>query len=824
MQDNDKVDADQKKEKKTKEKLPDIPNELKEQDNWVVWKKINKPDTDKITKIPKTLMKGSIKNSDSTDSSTWLNYSKAKKVKNKCNDLDGLGFVFTASKYAGIDLDDCRDPETGELSDKAEEIVERMNSYTEVSPSGKGLHIIIKGGLPSSGGRRTDDIGGMKQIEMYDSGRYFTMTGNKLDETPGYINDNQSEFSNLFKEVFENPREDNYSTTFENSSDNNLSDKDIIEIARNAENGEEFKRLYQKGDTSSYPSPSEADEALCFHLAFYTKDYNQIERLFNRSELTREKWLKREDYRKRTIKKAIENVQAGYDPNYYERKDNNKTEDVDNESGLNSMHKKLQAIAEEAELYKMPDNRNFAKVEDIDGENKILMISGGKNCQFTSWLKRKYFDEYEEYPSSTPLSRVVDGIKSRAEIADMKELHMRATKNNNSIYVDLAQNNLKKIKISPDGYKIVENEKVEFLQNDEISKLPEPSQEAGIESLKKLNELTMLEGRKLVLIISWLTSVYYTPGSYPILIITGEAGSGKSVLSKMLRFLVDPAGIDGKEVIESINDNRGINGIALNRHVVARENISRISQTENDTLSAISTGTSQGARSMYTNFGVDTIRVKNPIILNGINITGIKSDLLDRSIMIRKEKIKSNKNESQIWRRVNEYHPEILGGLCKLISQGVSRLKKIDLSDKEKTRMANYSEWLEAISGPMQKIPGLENIHPLDAYKRNRRNAGEIAMDSGAFTKAIKECLKSKARTEDKSEGEVVFKGSATEVLREMEDFSTPEQRESKQWPSSPVSAGRRLERIKTTLRKIGFKHKKNDNGDERQHIFIKND
>ncbi|MFB6182026.1 MAG: hypothetical protein ABEJ24_03970 [Candidatus Magasanikbacteria bacterium] len=797
-----------------------IPDTLKSS-NWVVWKAKKKDD--RVTKIPYD--PSNTDNYAKTDSPhTWSDFKTALEAY-KSDNFDGFGFVFTDTDYAGIDLDDCRNPENGNLSSKAEEIVERMDSYTEISPSGKGLHIIIKAELPSDKGRKTGNIEGMKEIEMYDNVRFFTMTGNTLDEAPGYIKDNQEELNNLFREVFENSKENGYSESVSAvNSDSNLSDKEIIEAARNAKNGEKFEKLFFQGDLSDYKSESEADEALCFLLAFYTKEYEQIKRLLKRSALTRSKWFEREEssYIGPTINKAIEKVKEGYDPDYYEKKDGNKTEDVDNESESNSMHEKLQVIAEEAELYKMPDNRNFAKVKDIDGDNKILMITGGKNCQFTSWLKRKYFDGYEEYPSSTPLSRVVDGIKARAEIADMKELYMRATKKNNSIYVDLAQNNLKKIKISPDGYEVVENEKVEFLQNDEISKLPEPSQEAGIESLKKLSKLTMLEGRKLALIISWLTSVYYTPGSYPILIITGEAGSGKSVLSKMLRFLVDPAGINGREVIESINDNRGISGFALNRHVVARENISRISQTENDTLSAISTGTSQGARSMYTNFGVDTIRVKNPIILNGIDITGIKSDLLDRSIMVQKKKIESNKNESEIWKKLDEHHSEILGGLCELISQGLDRLENIDLADEKKTRMANFSEWLEAISEPMQKIPGIKNIHPLEAYKTNRKNAGEIAMNSRYFTTVFKDWLEIEA--EGYEEGEVVFKGAATEILRELEMMADPEQVESQHWPSSPSIVGRKIGRIKTTLRQIGYEHEKDDSGNKREHVFIKTD
>jgi len=95
----------------------------------------------------------------------------------------------------GIDLDHCRDPQTGEITPRALEIVQRLDSYTEISPSGDGLHILVIGQLPRQGNK----CGG---IEMYSSGRYFTVTGQHLPGTPTTIEERQAELTALYQEVF----------------------------------------------------------------------------------------------------------------------------------------------------------------------------------------------------------------------------------------------------------------------------------------------------------------------------------------------------------------------------------------------------------------------------------------------------------------------------------------------------------------------------------------------------------------------------------------------------------------------------------------------
>jgi putative DNA primase/helicase len=138
-----------------------IPEELKIRPQWVVWRAVGeKPD-----KMPYSARTG--RKASSTDLMTWSTFEEALEAYDK-DDYAGLGFVFcSGDPYAGVDLDDCVE-EGDEIAPWALEIVRYFDSYTELSATGTGLHIIVRGDVPN---RRK---GG---LEVYSSKRFFTMTG-----------------------------------------------------------------------------------------------------------------------------------------------------------------------------------------------------------------------------------------------------------------------------------------------------------------------------------------------------------------------------------------------------------------------------------------------------------------------------------------------------------------------------------------------------------------------------------------------------------------------------------------------------------------------
>jgi len=169
-----------------------IPSELKSLCQWVVWRMIPaKPKPKKIPFQPRQHKKMA----STTDPTTWATYDEAVQTFNQ-HQFSGIGFVFTKDDpYVGVDLDKCRVAETGVLERWAQHIVEQLSSYAEVSPSGTGVHIIVQGSLPPKGRKKG-------QVEMYDSRRFFCMTGDHFTNTPTTIEQRQSELESLHTQVF----------------------------------------------------------------------------------------------------------------------------------------------------------------------------------------------------------------------------------------------------------------------------------------------------------------------------------------------------------------------------------------------------------------------------------------------------------------------------------------------------------------------------------------------------------------------------------------------------------------------------------------------
>jgi putative DNA primase/helicase len=152
--------------------IENIPEQLTERPQWVCWR-LEERDGKK-TKVPYT--PGTERRASSTDLMTWRTFSEALGAYERSEPpYDGIGFVFcSADPFAGVDIDNCRDPESGEVAQWAKKIIDSVTEgYVEVSPSGTGVHIIVSG-VVRGGAVKS------KHIEMYGRDRFFTITGRSL--------------------------------------------------------------------------------------------------------------------------------------------------------------------------------------------------------------------------------------------------------------------------------------------------------------------------------------------------------------------------------------------------------------------------------------------------------------------------------------------------------------------------------------------------------------------------------------------------------------------------------------------------------------------
>ncbi len=270
----------------TEQNITRVPADLRERPQWVGWRAEQRDG--KPTKVPYNARTGA--RASSTDPSTWSTFAEAQHACGS-GQYDGIGFVVAdADPFTGIDLDNCRNPETGELQPWAQRIVERTNSYTEISPSGRGLHVFVVGTLPH-GGRTTPIEDG--KIELYDDTRYFTIAGDHLPETPQTIERRQVQLEALHAELFGHrakQKTPHVTVTPVEMTDDEA--QAILDRARDAKNGHKVRKLWEgRWQELDYGSQSEADLALASSLYFWAGgDLGKVDALFRRSRLYRPKW------------------------------------------------------------------------------------------------------------------------------------------------------------------------------------------------------------------------------------------------------------------------------------------------------------------------------------------------------------------------------------------------------------------------------------------------------------------------------------------------------------------------------------------------------
>ena len=272
-----------------KELIDFIPESMKSINNWVLWKK--EEVKGKTTKIPYKVT-GDGKAS-SIDSGTWSDYKTARSALEANRDrFDGVGFMLNDSGLTFIDVDHCL--KDGEYcDDRAKDIIQTIGAdvaFVEVSQSGEGLHIFVRGQIAKSFKNPKNGV------EMYSEKRYCAITGKAI--SPREPSENERGLLSVYNKYKTQTAERVEGVRREGVSV--LDDKVIIERCRKSVKGQEFSDLYE-GNFSKYNSHSEADLRLCGFFAFWTdRDPDQIDRLFRTSGLYREKW-ERKDYRERTI-------------------------------------------------------------------------------------------------------------------------------------------------------------------------------------------------------------------------------------------------------------------------------------------------------------------------------------------------------------------------------------------------------------------------------------------------------------------------------------------------------------------------------------------
>ena len=287
-----------------------VPPELRQLHLWVNFKLVWNADKNKNDKLPYNPATGQA--AKVNDITTWTTFDTAVQAVQR-GTYDGIGIMLYGG-ICGIDIDHCIDS-NGTLTAAAADIIETMNSYTEYSPSGSGIHILFCGSIPDKDRRNGS-------IEMYNTGRYLTVTGNTIGSPA--LHERTAEAAAVHKKYIQRVPSAQPTQPPQQPRTGIISSSNLLYRMINSAAGAAIRALWD-GDYSAYAADGEtghhrADIALCNHLAYWTNgNREQMDSMFRASGLMRDKWNEQRGistYGQLTINKALEDFTPYTPPKY----------------------------------------------------------------------------------------------------------------------------------------------------------------------------------------------------------------------------------------------------------------------------------------------------------------------------------------------------------------------------------------------------------------------------------------------------------------------------------------------------------------------------
>ncbi len=433
------------------------------------------------------------------------------------------------------------------------------------------------------------------------------------------------------------------------------------------------------------------------------------------------------------------------------------------------------------DLFHTPAGTAFADLW-VDGHRETWPI---RSKWFRGWLRRCYYEVTECVPSVHAIRSEIELLEARAQFdAPERSVHVRLAEQDGSIYLDLADDHWRVIEIGSDGWRLNGCSPVRFRRLPGMLPLPVPQPGGSIEAL--LPFLNLSDRNDFVLVVAWLMAALRFGGPYPLLAISGEQGSAKTVLSKMLRALIDP---NIAPVRALPREERELMIAANNGYLLAFDNLSGLPAWLSDALCRLASGGSFAVRQLYTDDEEIIFRAARPVLLNGIEDVISRPDLADRGIFLTLAPIREQqrRSESELWREFDIARPRILGALLDTAVVGLRTSPAVCLTNLP--RMADFALWATACEETLWPAGTFSH-----AYKTNRRAAVEDLIDADPVGLGIRRLMAERAR----------WVGTASDLLRTVAHFAGDSvSKTGAGWPKNPGVLAGRLRRAQTFLRML---------------------
>src|SRR5262249_37648738 len=419
----------------------------------------------------------------------------------------------------------------------------------------------------------------------------------------------------------------------------------------------------------------------------------------------------------------------------------------------------------------------------LDGHRETWPI---RSKRFRGWLRRRYYRATGGAASAAEIRSALDLLEARAQFdGPERAVHVRIAEHAGHIYLDLADEEWRAVDIGPDCWRVIGCPPVRFRRPAGMLPLPLPQQGGSIETLNSF--LNLASRDDFVLIVAWLLAALRSGGPYPLLAISGEQGSAKTVLSKLLKALIDP---NAAPIRSLSREQRELMIAANNGYLLAFDNLSGLPVWLSDALCRLASGGSFAVRQLYSDDEEVLFEAARPILLNGIEEVVSRPDLGDRAIFLTLAPIgeAQRRPESQLWREFEIARPHILGALLDAVVHGLRGLGGVHLD--RLPRMADFALWAAACETALWPASTFAR-----AYAANRSAAIESVIEADPVATCVRAMMG--ART--------MWSGTASELLRLCAESARDEISRGAAWARNPRALAGRLRRAQTFLRTLGI-------------------
>jgi hypothetical protein len=445
-------------------------------------------------------------------------------------------------------------------------------------------------------------------------------------------------------------------------------------------------------------------------------------------------------------------------------------------------------LVEDAELFHDSDRRGYATIK----AGKHYETYPIRSKQFRLWLRGRLWSEHQKTAYSEALQVAIENIETMA-IYDGPEtrVHVRLAEHDGATWLDLADENWRAVRISPDGWQVHQDKiPAKFIRPKGMQALPEPVKGGSVELLRKFLNLRGDDGDDgdYVLLVSWIMACLNPSGPYPILTVSGEQGSAKSSACRILRNLIDP---NAASLRAAPREERDLVIAAGNSWILIFDNLSRLAPWLSDALCRISTGGGFGTRQLHTDQDEILFDAKRPIAMNGITDIATRADILDRSLGVMFAAIPEDKRraESKLWSEFDKARPLILGALLDAVATGLKNYDGIKLD--RLPRMADFARWVSACESGLGWSAGTF----MAAYDRNRSAANVLAIESHIIGPVLMVFMENRER----------WAGTYGQLLSELDQIASDKIKRLDGWPKSARNLSNHLRRITPNLRAEGI-------------------